>query len=90
MNHLKHLSQKIFKNFTICTLFISNDRLKLAQNQANAKQYLEPKLWLTGIIPILYPYYPPKMCACINEVKRLTIMKMKMKMKCRPHRYAMN
>ena len=58
--------------FFIGNTFISNARLKLAKNQANAKQQ---------------PYAE---CACVHEIIRSIIMKVKMKIKNRSHRYDVN
>ena len=67
-------------------IFKSNARLKLAKNQANAKQHLK-------IIHVLHTLYHPKIkghilktkqknkCVCTDEIIRLIVMKMKMKMK---------
>ena len=35
-----------YTHFFISNIFVSNARLKLAKNQANAKQHLEAELWL--------------------------------------------
>ena len=44
----------------ISNTFISNVALKLAKNQANAKQHPEAELLLMEIIPILHSRYHPK------------------------------
>ena len=67
---------------------------------------LSNTLWLNfcyfKIILILHPRYPPKVighilknkqkdrCVCIHEIKRLIIMKVKVKMESRLHRFDMN
>ena len=62
--------------------FISNTRLKLAKNQANAKQPLKLNFCYLKIIDILHPYYHPKIIGdslknkqknksvCIHEIER--------------------
>ena len=82
--------------FFISNTFISNARLKLAKNEANAKQHSEAELLLLlEIIHILYPRYHLKIIGhilknkqtakyiCLHEIIRLMIMKMQMKMKNR-------
>ena len=88
--------------FFISNTFISNTRLKLAKNQANAKQQLEAEL-------LLFENYShsssmlssknnrtysknkqTKKCVCVLEIIRLIIMKMKMKMKNRSHKCDIN
>ena len=85
--------------FYIRNTFISNTRLKLAKNQANTKRQPEAELLL--LENYLYSsltlssknnrtYSKNKQnnkCACIHEIIRLDIMKMKKKMKNRSHRY---
>ena len=76
-------------SFFISKTFINNTRLKLAKNQAKAKQHPEAQL-------LLFEKYSHSLsertskqknkCAYINEIIRLIIMKMKMKMKNRSHR----
>ena len=83
--------------------FISNARLNLAKNQANAKQQqLRLNFCYLKIIHILHPRYHPKimghilkkkeksMFVCIHEIIWLIIVKMKIKMKNRSHRYHIN
>ena len=76
--------RKYWKNayihaFFISNTFISNARLKMAKNQAKAKQHLESKLLLFEIIRFLHSFYHPKIidilrkctksnCVCFNEV----------------------
>ena len=85
--------------FFISNTFISNARLKLAKNQANAKLHPEAEFYsYLKIIHILYPRYHPKVIGhilknklknkrvFIHDITRLIIMKMKMKMKNKSHR----
>ena len=51
---------KLVTRFFISNTFISNARLKLAKNQAKAKQHLETELLLFGNIRFLHPCYHPK------------------------------
>ena len=80
----------------ITLFFISNAKLKLAKNEANAKQHSEAELLLLlEIIQILYPHYHLKIIGhilknkqtakyiCLHEIIRLMIMKMQMKTKNR-------
>ena len=65
--------------------------MKLAKNQANAKQHSEAELLLFETIHILHPHYHPKIIGhilknkqknkhvCIREIMLLIIMKMNMK-----------
>ena len=88
--------------FLISITFISNGRLKLAKNQANAKQYPEAELLLFENLHILHPRYHPKIIGHIlknkkkyqfvflDEIIWVIIMKMKMKMKNRSHIYNIN
>ena len=88
--------------FLISSIFISNARLKLAKNQANAKQHLRLNFYYLKIIHILHPCYHPKIiehilkikqkskCVCFHEIMRLIIMKMEMKMKNGSHRHETN
>ena len=92
--------------FFISNTFISNDRLKLAKKQANAKQHPEAEL-------LLFENYSHSSYTLssknnrtyskknnqknkfvfihnIHEIIRLIIMEMKMKMKSRSHRYDIN
>ena len=76
--------------------------MKVAKNQANAKQHPEAELLLFESFHILHPHFYPKLLqhilknkqknnyVCIHEVILLMIMKMKMKMKNRSHRYDIN
>ena len=80
-------------DFFISNTFISNARLKLAKNRANAKQYPKVELWLfenyshsssTLSSKNNRTYSKNKQknkCVCIHEIMRLIIMKMKMKKK---------
>ena len=80
-------------NFFISNTFISNARLKLTKNRANAKQYPKAELWLfenyshsssTLSSKNNRTYSKNKQknkCVCIHEIMRLIIMKMKMKKK---------
>ena len=79
--------------------FISNNRLKLAKNQANAKQH---PVALSKIIHILHSRYHSKIirhilknkqkntCLCIHEIMLLIITKMKTKMRNSSHRQDIN
>ena len=86
--------------FFISNTFIRNDRLKLAKNQVNAKQQsntLRLNFCYFNIIHIVYSRYHPKIiglvlknnqknkCIYINEIIRLIVIKMKMKIKNRSH-----
>ena len=76
---------------------MSNVRLKLTINQVNAKQHTEAELLLFAI-SFVHPRYLPKIIghilknkhknkyACIHEITRLIIMKIKLKIKNRSHR----
>ena len=95
-------SKMDYTPFFISNTFISNPRLKLTK----IKQMLSNTLWLNfcylKIIHILYPRYHPKvmvdilknkqkdMNLCIHKIIRLIIMKMRIKIKNRSHRYEMN
>ena len=86
------------RSFFISSTFISNARLKLAKNQANAKQHLEAELWkfenyshssstLSSKNNRTYSKNKQKIkCICIHEI----ILKMKMKKKNISHRYDIN
>ena len=79
--------------FFISNTFISNNRLKLAKNQANAKQHPETEFLLfENYSRSLYTSSfrnnginsknkPKNKCACIHEILRLILMKMMKKMK---------
>ena len=79
--------------FFISNTFISNGSLKLAKNQANAKQHPEVKLLLFENFHIVHLHCHPEIMGhilknkqmnkyvCIHEIIRLIIMEMKMKMK---------
>ena len=95
--------QRKFKNraftrcFAIRNTFISNARLKLAKNQANTKQHPEAKLSLFADYSHSSSTISSKKIIlknklkikyiCIHEIIQLIIMKMKIKMKNRSHRY---
>ena len=69
----KFLRTPILKNihtFFISNTFISNARLKLEKNQANAKQHAESELFLFEIIHILHPLYHAKIIAHILKNKQ--------------------
>ena len=89
--------------FFIRNTFICNVRLKLAKNQASAKQHPQAvNFCYLKIIHIFHPCYHPKIiryilkskqknkCVGIHEIIRLIIMKMKVKMKNKSHRYDIN
>ena len=89
--------------FFISNTFISNARLKLTKNQANAKQHAEAELLLFGnyshsssrhhhlkIIGQILKHKQKNKCVCIHEIIRLIIMKMKIKMKNRSHMHNIN
>ena len=83
----------LFKNIFIQT------RLKFAKNQANAKHHPEAKPLLVENYSLLHPLYYPKIirhilknkqkkkCVCIHDIIWLIIIKTKMEMKNRLHRY---
>ena len=99
---LRGFSQNIsfyYMLFFINNNFISNTRLKLAKNQAKAKQHHE-----TERLPFENYSHSPFMlsfktnmryskkcvknkCVCFNEIMWLIIMKMRLKMKIGSHRY---
>ena len=81
---------------------MSNARLKPGKHQANAKQHPEAELLLfenyskssstlssKKIGHVLKNKQKIK-CVCIHKIIRLIIMKIKMKMKNRSHRYDIN
>ena len=79
--------------FFISNTFISNARLKLAENQANAKQHsdTEPLLFQNckffihteKIIRHILKSKQKNKCVCVNEIIQLVIMKINIKMKNR-------
>ena len=83
---------------------ISNARLKLAKNRANAKQHPEAEAFLFEIYSHFSPMLSSKTnnrahskkqaknkCVCIHDIMQwLNIMKMTMKMTIRSHRYNIN
>ena len=81
--------------FYISSTFISKVWLKLAKNQANAKQHPEAELLLFENDSHSYPRYHLKIIkikqkskfVCIHEIMRLIVMTMKIKIKDRSHRY---
>ena len=73
----------------------------LLENQTNAKQHPEAELLLfKNYLHTLSSYYPKigfilknkqrNKCGCIQEIIRLIIMKMEMKIKNRSHSYDIN
>ena len=88
--------------FFISNTFISNTRLKLAKNQAKAKQHPEAELLLFENYSISSSTLSSKnnrrysknctdsKYVCLNEVIWLVTMKMRLKMKNRLHRYDIN
>ena len=88
--------------FFISSTFISNARMKLAKNQANAKQHSGAELLLIenyshSLSTLLSKnnrvYSKNKQknnCVCIHKIIWLIIIKMKMKMKNRSNRYDIN
>ena len=88
--------------FFISNAFISNPRLKLAKNQANAKQHPETEDLLFESYSYSLSTLPFKNLGhilknkeknkffCIHEIIRLIIMKMKTKLKNKSHRYYIN
>ena len=84
------------QNVFVSNTFINNARLKLTENQANVKQNPEDDLLLFEIINIFHSCYLPKLMRRILKNKkrisvsvftRSIIMKMKMNLKFRSHRY---
>ena len=72
--------------------FISNARLKLAKNLANAKQDPEAELLLfenysNSSFTLSSEQKQKNRCVCIHEIIRLIIMKLKMKIENWSHRY---
>ena len=88
--------------FFISNTFISNARLELAKNRANAKQHPGAEPLLFKNIHIFHPPYHTKIIGCIlkskqkkkcvsiHEIKRLNMMKMEVRMKNKSHRYNIN
>ena len=88
--------------FFISITFISNARLKLAKNQANAKQHPEAELllfenssvssfMLSSKINMRYSNkYATNKFDCFDEIMWLVIMKLMLKMKYGSHRYDIN
>ena len=72
------------------------------QSQADVNQHPEAELLLFKICSHPHPWYHPKIirhilkkkannkCVCIHVIMRLIIMKVKLKMKNRSHRYSIN
>ena len=78
--------------FFISNIFISNARPKLGKNQANTKQHHEAELLLfenyshsSSTLGHILKNKEKNNCACVHEIMRLIIMKMKN----RSHRFAM-
>ena len=75
---------------------MSNTRLKFAKNQAKANQHPESELLLSSfkLSSITCMRYSKKCakskCSCFNEIMWLIVMKMRLKMKNRSHRYDIN
>ena len=101
------ISLSYLLNICIYTLFlsntfISNSRLKLAKNQANAKRHPEAELLVfESYSHSLYTLssknnrtslkkQAKEQVGLLNEIIRLIIMKMKKKKKNRSHRYDIN
>ena len=89
--------QKKKKLFLISDTFISNAnaRLKLAKNQANAKQHPTAELSLFGNYShssstLSYKNKQKSKSVCIHGIIWLIIMKMKIKIKNISHRYDVN
>ena len=88
--------------FFISNTFLSNARLKLAKNQANAKQHPEAELLLfenyshfSSTLSSKNNRTDSKKCTknkyvCFNEIIWLMTIKMRLKMKNRWHRYDIN
>ena len=84
-----------YTRFFTSSIFISNSRLKLTKNQANAEQHPEAELSLfencwnsSAENNRTYSKKNQKSkCVCIHEIIRFILMKMKMKMKNRSHRW---
>ena len=72
-------------DFFISNTFISHPRLKLAKNQANAKQQPEAELSLYENYSLrqILKNRQNNRCICVHEIIRLIIIKMKMKTKKR-------
>ena len=87
-----------YTRFFISNTFISNVRLKLTKNQRNT---LRLNFCYLKIVYPSHSCYHPKLiwdilkkcakskCACFNEIIWLTIMKIRVKMNNRSHRYYM-
>ena len=88
--------------FYISNTFVSNARLKLAKDQADAKHHLKVELWLSenysyssstlsSVNNTVYSKNKQKnKRTCIHVIIRLIIMKMEMKKKNRSHKYNLN
>ena len=91
--------QSTYTSFFISSTFITNARMKLAKNQANAKHHSEAELLLFENYSHSSSTLSSKnnrtcsknkkknKCVCIHKITRLILMKMKMKMKNRSPRY---
>ena len=79
--------------FLISNIFISNTRLKLAKNQAKVKQHTEAELLLSENYSLCSPTLHSKIkmfknkCVCFNRIIWLFMMKMRLKIKNRSHKY---
>ena len=99
---LKNLYENVYTLFCISNSFISNARLKLAKNQANAKQHHEAELLqfenyshssstLLSKNNMAYSKNNQKnKCVSFHNIMWLIIMRMKMKKKILSHRYGMD
>ena len=93
---------KVIHAFFRSNTFISNASLKLAKNQANAKQHPEAEFllfenyWFSSstLSSRKNRKYSGKFakskCVCFNEITWLTTMKMSLKLKNRLQRYDLN
>ena len=91
-----------YTSFFISNTFRSNAKLKLAKNQAKAKQHPEAELLLFENYSLSFSALSSKnnklfsknctknRCVYFNEIIWLMAMKMKLKMKNRPRRYDIN
>ena len=106
ISRMLFLWKRIYTLFFISNTFVSNTRLATpGWNWPKIKQMLSNTLRLNFCylkIQVIHSHYHPKKlghilknkqknkCVCIHEIVRLIIMKMKVKMKSRSHRYDMN
>ena len=70
----------IFTCFFCKQHFYKQARLKLAENQAKAKQYPETELLLFGTIRFLHSCYHPKIIGDILQNVQTTSMSVKMRL----------